>query len=77
MPSVDSDQTAHLHSLIRIFTEHIGIAKMQSFFTTKTDQTADAQTDLSSLGTCQRYLFSSCGSSGFGEKKTNKRFFHR
>ena len=31
-PSEDSDQPAHSRSLIRIFTGHIWIARMQSFF---------------------------------------------
>ena len=41
-PSEDSDQTAHVRSLIRIFTGRISDSQMQSFSmrTMKTDQTA-------------------------------------
>ena len=62
VPSEDSEGCIHLHSLIRIF---LGAIWIQSVFmrTMKTDQTVDAQADLSLLGAyARRYVFSPCGS---------------
>ena len=66
-PSEDSDQTAHSHSLIRIFTERILVAKDAKFLHAHNEDSDQTATMLgrfdSSLGAhVWRYVVCRCGS---------------